>query len=759
MFNQKQGNMKYFVTSVLALLLGFYTSWAQPSNQQVSRILSAKDGLTSNQVYDILQDKQGYLWFASSNGLSRYDGYAFFNYGMLNSQNMQQAQATLGHIYYDEQNELIWVRSSLSYLACYNLRLANFVDYTGRNDYMRRYSGMVRDSGNVWLYDAKEGVRFIQYANGQFVCTDYTQQQGAPFAADIQQVLVDACHHAWIASKMGLYYHDASGMQCKVKGNFRKGQRIGELMAFMNDKGMLYLFDKMGRLIRKADFSAQTGLQRKPSASVGWNNQWILFINGETYSIDLRTMEVTRPADFQMESSPRVLASLNGTDFVSTKSGEMLIFSSLGIYRRVNFLDGEKRLDNRFRKYNVCALGGNRFVISTYGNGAFVYDIKKGIQEHYKADDGQGLLTSNFLTGVFVDRNGCLWLSQDEGGVVCISKSFNTFMNYIYPVPDAQNGSNANSVSRILYNAAGKVQLVCKNKTRYEFLDGDLHLSAGLVIPYSIYSTFKDSKGHFWEGYRSGGLYVDGKLCKEAGRKEDMSVNDVYSIEEDRYGRIWMASIRSNSEGGVLMTRYEVGKPLQVKRFLVKGVVESSAHCLSMDDKGILWIATSDGLYFVDTKEKNITRESFQQFNRANGKFPYDDLLSVKCASNGTVWVGGIGTGLLRCRYDERKKLSWEAYTTENGLGSNNVYSIIEDPSGNIWAGTESGLARVDVRTGRIDNNIINDDIQSNAYQENSAIKLSDGRLLFGTNNGMVVVNPYQASIARVQTSVKPDFS
>ena len=771
MFNQEQGNMKYFVITVLTLLLGFYTSWAQPSNQLVSRNLSAKDGLSSNQVYDILQDKQGFLWFASSNGLTRYDGYAFLNYGMLNSQNMQQAQATLGHIYYDGQNELIWVRSSLSYLACYNLRLANFEDYTGRNDYMRRYSGMVRDGGNLWLYDAKEGIRFIQYANGQFVCTDYTRQ-GAPFAADIQQVLTDAGHHAWIASKMGLYYHDASGMQCKAKGNFRKGQRVGNLMAFMNDRGMLYLFDKQGRMIRKASLAAHPGLLDKPSASVGWNNQWILFMKGVTYSIDLRTMEVTRPADFQMTSSPRLLESIQGTDFVSTKNGDMIIFSPLGIYRHINLLGEEKGLDNRFRKYNVCAKGNNRFVISTYGNGAFVYDMKKGILEHYRADDGRGLLTSNFLTGVFVDRNGCLWLSQDEGGVVCISKSFNTFMNYIYPVSAAQLGSNANSVSRILFNAAGKVQLVCKNKTRYEILDANLNLGARQTIPYGIYSTLKDSKGHFWEGYRTGGLYVDGKLCreagkekgnvagKEAGKKEEMTINDVYSMAEDKWGRIWMATIRSSTDGGVIMARYEPGKPLQVERFLIKGVLENSAHCLSMDEKGILWVATSDGLYFVDTRQKNITGEKFQRFNMANGKFPYNDLLTVRCASDGTVWAGGIGTGLLRCRYDEKKKkLSWEAYSTENGLGSNNVYSIMEDPSGNIWAGTESGLARVDVRTGRIDNNIINDDIQSNAYQENSAIKLSDGRLLFGTNNGMVVVNPYQASIARVQTAVKPTIT
>ena len=749
--------MRKYIVSILILLFGIGQALAQ---QMVSRILSAQNGLSSNQVYDILQDKRGYMWFATSNGLSRYDGYAFLNYGMLNGIAMQQVQATLGHIYYDAQNELIWIRSSLSYTSCYNLKLANFIDYTGRNDYMRNYGSMVRDGGDVWLYDEKEGIRHIAYRQGRFECMDYTLQKGAPFVRDIHHVLIDANHHAWAMSKMGLYYEEAGKWTCKVKGDVAKGQLVGNQMVFMDARGLIYLFDKNGKMLTKRSLASHNELQGKAEASLGWNNQWVLFMDKNAYTINLMTWEVARPADFQLGKKVRLLESYQGNDFVSTQDGDLMVFSSQGYYRRINLLEGVKGLDNRFRKYNIFPLSQTRFAIATYGNGAFIYDLNKGILEHYQADDEHPLLTSNFLTGVAMDRNGCLWFCQDEGGVVCISKSFNTFMNYIYPVAGAQLGGNANSVSRVLYEAQGKVQLICKNKTRYLLQDADMRLGAKETISHGIYATFKDSKGHFWEGLRSGGLFVDGKQCFEAGKENDVTINDVYSIVEDKMGRIWLGTIRASTDGGLLLTRYENGKPLHIKRFLAQTTREGSVHYLSMDEKGILWIATSDGLYCVDTKEKNITEKSFRQFSLANGKLPFNALLTVRCATNGQIWVGGLGVGLLRCQYDAKKdQMTYTQFTTDNGLGSNNVYSIMEDPSGNIWAGTESGLARVDVRTGRIDNNSVNDDIQSNAYQENSALRLSDGRMLFGTNNGMVVVNPYQAALARVQTAVVPTIT
>ena len=756
--------MKYFVTAAITLLLGFCVSWAQPSNQLVSRNLSAKDGLSSNQVYDILQDKRGYLWFATTNGISRYDGYSFLNFNVLNSPLPKQVQASMGRINYDSKNDLLWATTSNFHVACYSMQRTRFLDYTGKRDYQRQYMHCRFDDDITWLYDKNEGIRRIEYAKGQFVCTDFNRQNGHAFADGITSLYLDARHHAWVISKDGLYCLSGNQAQLKVKGKVVTGQRVDDKMAFFTNRGVFYLFDAQGKLLRKKDmkslFPGNFAVDVKKSrASICWNHKWILFTDKATFSLDIQTMEVTKPADWQMQDALLIEQS-HGCSFVSSKKGDLIIFSPQGIYRRINLLEGVKDQGNRSRKYGIFAMSASRYVIVSYGNGAFVYDINMGVLDHINVKDERHLIHSDFLTSALVDRNGNIWISQDEGGLVCISKSFNSFMSYLYPSSSLQVGGNNNAVIRILYDARGIPHLVCKNKRKYPLLTPNLSIGAPSDIPYGIYTSFKDSRGHFWEGTRGGGLYVDGKLCLERGKGDEITINDIYCIAEDKMGRIWLATIRSATDGGVMLTRYQGDVPLDVQRFLFTDPSQNSIHYFCMDSRGLLWLATSGGLSFVDTREKNVSLKSFQRFYMANGKFPCNDLIAVRCTSRGDIWVGGIGSGLIRCRYDAMKdELTYTQYTTENGLGSDNVYSILEDPSGNIWAGTENGLARVDIRTGRIDNNVLNDDVQSNSYQENSALRLSDGRLLFGTNNGMVAVDPYGASIARVATTLTPTIT
>ena len=756
--------MKYFVTAAITLLLGFCVSWAQPSNQLVSRNLSAKDGLSSNQVYDILQDKRGYLWFATTNGISRYDGYSFLNFNVLNSPLPKQVQASMGRINYDSKNDLLWATTSNFHIACYSMQGTRFLDYTGKGDYLRQYMHCWFDDGIIWLYDEKEGIRRIVYSKGQFVCTDFNKQNGHTFADGVTKLYIDSRHRAWVICKGGLYYLSGNQAQLKVKGKVVTGQRVDDKMAFFTNHGVFYLFDAQGKLLRKKDmkslFPGNFAVDVKKSrASISWNHKWILFTDKATFSLDIQTLEVTKPADWQMQDALLIEQS-HGCSFVSSKKGDLIIFSPQGIYRRINLLEGVKDQGNRSRKYGIFAMSASRYVIVSYGNGAFVYDINMGVLDHINVKDERHLIHSDFLTSALVDRNGNIWISQDEGGLVCISKSFNSFMSYLYPSSSLQVGGNNNAVIRILYDAQGIPHLVCKNKRKYPLLPPNLSIGAPSDIPYGIYTSFKDSRGHFWEGTRGGGLYVDGKLCLEKGKGDEITINDIYCIAEDKMGRIWLATIRSATDGGVMLTRYQGDVPLDVQRFLFTDPSQNSIHYFCMDSRELLWLATSGGLSFVDTREKNVSLKSFHRFNMANGKFPCNDLIAVRCTSRGDIWVGGIGSGLIRCRYDARKdELTYTQYTTENGLGSNNVYSILEDPSGNIWAGTENGLARVDIRTGRIDNNVLNDDVQSNSYQENSALRLSGGRLLFGTNNGMVVVDPYEASIARVTTTLTPTIT
>ena len=83
-------HIKFFVflyTFILVGKIGF--SQNNTSNQNyiiTKRMLSVEEGLPSRVVSDAIQDQEGFMWFATANGLCRYDGNAFKVYNTKNSQ-------------------------------------------------------------------------------------------------------------------------------------------------------------------------------------------------------------------------------------------------------------------------------------------------------------------------------------------------------------------------------------------------------------------------------------------------------------------------------------------------------------------------------------------------------------------------------------------------------------------------------------------------------------------------------------------------
>ena len=103
-----------------------------------SRHISSADGLPSNQIYDMTQDADGYIWMAADNGLCRYDGYHFYNIYKLGPE-PDPIQGVVGYVFPDDDKRHLWMRTSTYVFCCYDLRTGSFIDFTGRHDYARTY--------------------------------------------------------------------------------------------------------------------------------------------------------------------------------------------------------------------------------------------------------------------------------------------------------------------------------------------------------------------------------------------------------------------------------------------------------------------------------------------------------------------------------------------------------------------------------------------------------------------------------------------
>lgn len=702
------------------------------------RRISSVDGLSGNTVYDMLQDKDGFVWMGAAYGLCRYDGYSFVNYYSLSSDKNRKIDATTGNLYPDEHNDMLWIHSSTFAFACYDLRAGRFVDYTGRGDETRPYRRFLRSGNDMWMYDTRSGIRLVNCEKGVFTCKDYSTRLGTLPSDNVPRMLEDGKRGIWALTAGGLMRYGADekwqtivGGREYIIGNTWHGNVI-----CLSAGNTIEMFSPKGKLLRRIVIPVALGNLKTVRSNFVWGDKWMIF-GRNTYCIELNTFKVEKPTEYQIPNG-LLLDTVDGYFFESNSTGKLWIFAPDGSMKELSLLPDVRFTAERRRKYTVRRGGDGLFYIASYGNGLFVYDHKSGALRHFSAEDQHPVIDNNYLMSIMIDRDGNLWVSQDQAGVSCISVSHNAIASFLMPVP-GRIGDWSNYVRMTAGDKNGGILVSTKDNKLYR-----LDPKASRVEPMGetracVFAYLTDSKGRTWMCTRGDGLYVNDVYYSKFEKKFHVPSNDFYDIKEDGKGRVWLASY----EDGLIVTKKPAADGrLKFDRLLYRNINEGRQHQLELSPDGLLWIATSNGLYVVDTKKKNISNADFKCFNTKNSVFPIDEMRCVRFI-DGCLWAGGKGGGLVRCRFSkDLKLLECVTLTTKEGLADNTINSITADDYGCVWVGTEGGMSRVygddmKVKTYRFDNKL-----ERNIYSEGCALKLDDGRLLFGTRQGLTIVTP-----------------
>jgi signal transduction histidine kinase len=128
--------------------------------------------------------------------------------------------------------------------------------------------------------------------------------------------------------------------------------------------------------------------------------------------------------------------------------------------------------------------------------------------------------------------------------------------------------------------------------------------------------------------------------------------------------------------------------------------------------------------------------------------------------SNLTIlWVGtnnGLNKFLINNRsmdpYDFSVDIKY--FTKNDGLPDNNVTSILEDDNGNLWIGTSSGISFFDIDKESFNNFSRKDGINGITMNPDAALKLGDGLMIFGSTDGLNIVNPAEVNFSRYKPNI-----
>jgi signal transduction histidine kinase len=167
---------------------------------------------------------------------------------------------------------------------------------------------------------------------------------------------------------------------------------------------------------------------------------------------------------------------------------------------------------------------------------------------------------------------------------------------------------------------------------------------------------------------------------------------------------------------------FDVSTPAEIKPLSVYEFSGEPLTCCFKDKRGVLWIGSQNGLFYVEggvKHDKNILKELVQ-------------VKTINQDNAGNTWVGTVkGIYVL-----DRSKKQVASYNEKNGLASQFIYGLLKDTDGDIWFSHNKGLSRYQFASRSFRHYTREDGLQSNEFNTGAYYKSADGALFFGGLNG-----------------------
>ena len=184
-----------------------------------ARHYTMADGLPSNTIRCIHQDKQGFIWIGTSNGLCRYDGYNFNIFLPLPPDSDEPGLASNSVIAISEDsNEHLWIQCSPRRLCCFDLRQGRFVDFTGIGAYSDFFEvPTLLDNGDVWVWN-EDYVYGISYTpSGELQTVPYKRSEKRLSKGTIRFINKEQDGWTWIGATSGLACISPGAEPCELR--------------------------------------------------------------------------------------------------------------------------------------------------------------------------------------------------------------------------------------------------------------------------------------------------------------------------------------------------------------------------------------------------------------------------------------------------------------------------------------------------------------------------------------------------------------
>jgi PAS domain S-box-containing protein len=578
------------------------------------RNYTAGEGLSDNFVFEIHQDRKGLLWFATSIGISRYDGVEFKNFTI----NDGLANNAVRHIYEDRKGRL-WF-STAGGLSC--LENGQFKNYTSQDGLPHDFvQHVVEDSkGNFWIGTRGGG---ISYFDG-LRFTNYGEREGLK-AKTVWSLLLDRQGILWIGSnEVGLHRYDGKEFQIFTTREGLPDEKIYGLRQGPDGKiwcgtgqGLCW-FD--GKRFHRVEVPGE-----KPVAAskMFQDHRGVLWFG--LYGQGLGKLENGKVVTYRTQNGLAhdyvisVFEDREGNIWAGTQGGGVSKF----VGERFANLTSAQGLSPGLIHAIAQDSKGN-YWFGSLQSGLCRYD---GKEFHYFRT-GKGLL-NDLVQDILIDPDDRVYVATDGGLSILESGRFRN-----YTVRDGLPNRILTVLRRdhqgriwIGTFGGGAVRFDGKRFTRFSSQDG--------LINDRVHSLWEDHSRRLWFGTDEGVSVLENGVFRSYTRQDGLGPGKVSAIVEDVQGVLWFGTDSGLSRfDGQRFSRYSVAD----------GLPDPVINFLQLDAEGGLWIGTNNGVSCFSP-----STGSFRNYNSKDGLVS-NQMLTGACLldKDGNLWFG-TRSGVSRC--------------------------------------------------------------------------------------------------------------
>ncbi len=706
------------ILGLLASLFGVIDSLAAPAQQAEEPLpvsleaplrferFSLEDGLSQNSVLSLMQDKSGFLWIGTQDGLNRYDGYSFTVF-----KNDAEDSTTLSHnsilsLFEDAQGQL-WIGTWGGGLNRYDPRTGIFIRYRHNPDRPDSLGNdlvadVFEDSrGRLWVATMGGGLDLLDRETGRF--THYTHDPDDPNSLSSNYTSVIFEDQQELARGRSILWVGTGG--------------------FGNEGAGLNRFDTETRQVKRYVFE-----ESDPES-----------LSGNTIS------------SIQQDAA--------GNLWVGT-GGYALVGSGL------NRLDPQTGKSVRFQRLpdDPASLASNDIMtlyldragllwIGTWGGGLDILDTNaETTQFVHQVNDAYNhqSLSADVVWSVLEDQSGLLWAGTVNGGLNKMDPQVQRFRLYQNSPSDPQS-LGFNVVGPILEARSGEIY-VGTYGGGLDILDRQTgifsHRLEGSQQADTIMSLFEDADGSLWvaslDGIRYSDAVTSDAVTSDAVTPQETTFrhdpenpdslvdNNVSGILRDLQGRLWVGTL-----DGLDWYEPETGRFVHISEEGLGSIVS-----MKLDPDGFLWVGTwGSGAFRLDPSNvsgSQVDAVRFVNDPQDASSLSNDSVWAFHPAQDGQMWIGtSYGLNLLDPSSGRSRR-----YTEKEGLANNNVLCILEDSQAKLWISTNDGLSVLDVANSSFRNYDQSDGLQSNEFDSGSCARTQDGQMFFGGVHGMNQFEP-----------------